>query len=239
MNRIRAGLLGMLTTVLLGVATQPALAQLSDSDTESLIWDLNIELLAIAIPITILVEAILIYTVWRFRDGNVEEAQPTKENRRLEITWTIATAIVLLFVGVGAYTVLAQSAVSAPDEPEVETMNVQVDGQKYFWQFHYPEQNISTNSNQGELVLPKGTTVRLNISSVDWLHAFHVPELALKADAFPGRSNYLQTTLNNEGEYQLYCAEYCGTGHSQMLGTVNVTSQETFEAWVEQKQSEE
>jgi cytochrome c oxidase subunit 2 len=239
MNRIRAALLGMLTTALLGVATQPALAQLSDSDTESLIWDLNLELLAIAIPITILVEAILIYTVWRYRESNVEEAKPTKENRRLEITWTIATAVVLLFVGVGAYTVLAQSAVSAPDEPEVETMNVQVDGERYFWKFYYPEQNVSANSNQGELVLPKDTTVRINVSSNDWLHAFHVPELALKADAFPGRSNYLQTTLNNEGKYQLYCAEYCGSGHSQMLGTVNVTDQETFEAWIDQKQSEE
>lgn len=239
MNRIRAGALGVLSTVLVTLLSSPAFAQTSDSTTEELIWGLNYELLAIAIPITILVEAILFYTVWRYRESNVEEAKPTKENRRLEITWTIATAIVLLFVGVGAYTVLANPAVSAPDDPEGQPMDVQVEGQQFLWYFTYPEHDVTVTSTGGELVLPKGQEIRLNISSRDVIHAFHVPELGLKSDAFPGRSNYLQTTLNTEGEYQLYCAEFCGSSHSQMLGTVNVTSQETFDTWIDQKAAEQ
>jgi len=65
-----------------------------------MIWDLNMNLLYIAVPITVLVEGILIYTVWKFR--NNEDPLPTMENRRLEITWTIATAIILLVVGIAS-----------------------------------------------------------------------------------------------------------------------------------------
>jgi cytochrome c oxidase subunit 2 len=239
MNRIRAGLVGLLSAVGLSLATGPVLAQTSDSSTEELIWGLNAELLAVAIPISILVEVILFYTVWRFRADRVEEAKPTKENRRLEITWTVATAIILLFVGVGAYVTLASPAVSAPEEPQGDEMEVQVEPQQFFWTFEYPEENVTVTSTNGELVVPKNETLRFNVTSRDVLHAFHVPGLGLKADAFPGSSNYVQTTVYNEGEYQLYCAEYCGTGHSQMMATVNVTDQETFDAWIEQQKEDE
>ncbi|MEF8881745.1 MAG: cytochrome c oxidase subunit II [Halapricum sp.] len=223
----RAGAVAVLSGALVTIATQPALAQsTASSSTEEAIWGLNYELLAVAIPITILVEAILFYTVWRFRSSNVEEAKSTKENRRLEITWTVATAIVLLFVGIGAYGVLAQDDVSGQGEADME---VQVFAQKYAWTFEYPEQNVSTGD---ELVLPVDRTVRLNITSEDWIHAFHVPELGLKSDAFPAQSNYLVTTPQEKGTYQLYCAEYCGSGHSVMLSQVNVTSQEKYDAWL-------
>lgn len=223
----RAGAVAVLSGALVTIATQPALAQsTASSSTEEAIWGLNYELLAVAIPITILVEAILFYTVWRFRSSNVEEAKSTKENRRLEITWTVATAIVLLFVGIGAYGVLAQDDVSGQGEADME---VQVFAQKYAWTFEYPDQNVSTGD---ELVLPVDRTVRLNITSEDWIHAFHVPELGLKSDAFPAQSNYLVTTPQEKGTYQLYCAEYCGSGHSVMLSQVNVTSQEKYDTWL-------
>jgi cytochrome c oxidase subunit 2 len=239
MNRRRAGLVGLLSAVALSLSSSPALAQTSDSTTEELIWGLNFELLAVAIPITILVEAILFYTVWRFRASNVEEAEPTKENRRLEITWTVATAIILLFVGVGATVTLANPAISAPEEPTGDEMEVQVEPQQFFWTFEYPEQNVTVTSTQGELVIPANETVRFNVTSRDVLHAFHVPDLGLKADAFPGSSNFVQTNVTNQGTYQLYCAEYCGSGHSQMLAAVNVTDQETFEAYIESQQDDE
>jgi len=72
----------------------------------------------------------------------------------------------------------------------------------------------------------------LNITSKDWLHAFHVPSMGLKSDAFPGQSNYILTKATDTGEHQLYCAEYCGAGHSQMLGTVEVRSQDEFRTWM-------
>lgn len=232
MTRNRAGVAAVLSGLLV-VASQPALAQsTASSSTEEAIWGLNFELLAVAIPITILVEAILFYTVWRFRSSNVEEAKPTKENRRLEITWTIATAIVLLFVGIGAYGVLAQDDVSGQGEADME---VQVFAERYAWSFEYPDQNVSSND---QLVIPVNQTVKLNITSKDWLHAFHVPELGLKSDAFPEQSNYLVTTPQQTGTYQLYCAEYCGAGHSVMMSEVNVTTQEKYESWLASQQDD-
>jgi len=239
MNAKRAGLMALSSLVLLALAADPVLAQsTADSTTEQAIWELNNQLLYVAVPITILVEGILVYTVWKFR--NNEDPLPTQENRRLEITWTVATAVILLFVGVASYQVLAQPYVSAgtPDltsdaTDEEERLEVQVTAQRYGWIYEYPEQNITTTD---ALVLPVDRDVRLNVTSRDWLHALHVPGLGLKQDAFPGQSNYLLTQPTETGEYQLYCAEYCGVGHSQMLSTVDVRSQSGFESWVAENQ---
>ncbi|PSQ30976.1 cytochrome c oxidase subunit II [Halobacteriales archaeon QS_9_67_15] len=231
----RVALLALFAAALAAMAIEPAAAQSADTTTERLIWDLNNQLLYIAVPITVLVEAILFYTVWKYR--NNESPLPTKENRRLEITWTVATAVILLFVGVASYQVLAEPYVTATSADsgvdtvaeDEEVMEVQVTAQKYNWQFYYPEQDV-TSANT--LVIPEEQPVRLNITSKDWLHAFHVPSMGLKSDAFPGQSNYILTKATDTGEHQLYCAEYCGAGHSQMLGTVEVRSQDEFRTWM-------
>ena len=105
MKRTRLGLFGLLVVALLSVAVEPVAAQ---SINERMITNLNQSLLYVAIPITVLVEAILIYTVVKYR--NNDDPQPTRENRRLEITWTITTAIILLFVGLASFVVLANDA---------------------------------------------------------------------------------------------------------------------------------
>ena len=205
------------------------LCQRTISGSEALINGLNGKLLYVAIPITILVEGILIYTVVKFR--NNDEPSPTRENRRLEITWTIATAIILLFVGVASYGVLAQDHVTDTG-PSEDALEVDVIAEKYSWTFHYPEANVTTMET---LVLPVDQEVRLNVTSTDWIHSFHVPEMGLKQDAFPGGSNHLTTEPTETGSYQLYCAEFCGVGHSNMLGTVDVQSQEDFQDWLDEQ----
>jgi cytochrome c oxidase subunit 2 len=236
MNYRRVGLLAILAVVLAGLAVQPVAAQSTDdSTTEEEIWDLNSQLLYVAVPITVLVEGILVYTVWKFRKS--ESPLPTRENRRLEITWTIATAIILLFVGVASYQVVANPYVTAETAGGVqevedggEPVEVQVIAQKYSWTFEYPNQNVTTT---GTMVIPENRNVQLNITSTDWLHAFHVPGLGLKQDAFPGQSNYIITKAQNTGTYQLYCAEYCGVGHSDMLGKVDVRTQDDYQSWLD------
>ena len=238
MSRIRQVLLGLGVAALgVSVVASPVAAAGYDSTTEALIQSLNLKLLYIAVPITILVEGILIYTVWRFR--NNDDPKPTQENRRLEITWTVATALILLFVGVASYQVLAQPAVTAtPQVTENEQANateVTVVGQQFLWTFKYPEENVTS---RGTLVLPANRTVYLNITSRDVIHAVHIPELGLKQDAVPGQYNLLRTTPTSQGTYQLYCAEYCGVGHSQMTATVKVVSYDEYQQWLnEQKQS--
>ena len=235
MTETRTGLVAALTLSGLATLVHPVVAQSGASTTDGLIWGLNVELLAVAIPITLLVEGILVYTVWRYRAGNVDEPKPTRENRRLEITWTVATAVVLLFVGVASYGVLADEHVTSPGVAAAEdddALEVDVVAQKYSWTFEYPEQNVTTG---GTMVLPVDREVRLNVTSKDWLHSFHVPGLGLKQDAFPGQANYLTTEATETGEHQLYCAEYCGAGHSSMLGTVEIVSQEDFQDWLDEQ----
>jgi len=241
MNTTRVGLTALLGTALLVLVADPVVAQATaESTTESAIWNLNSWLLYLAVPIAVLVEGILIYTVWKYRRN--ENPLPTRENRRLEIVWTIATAIVLVAVGVGSYTVMANPYVtnSQADVPaEEEPLEVQVVAQKYSWTFEYPTETVAavtgestTVTNGGTLVLPTDRPVELNVTSRDWLHSFHVPALALKQDAFPGRSQPITTVVEESGTYQLYCAEYCGVGHSGMLGTVDARSQADFRAWL-------
>lgn len=217
----------------------PVAASQYQSVTERLIRDLNSMLLAAALPITLLVEGILVYTVWKFRKA--DEAKPTKENRRLEITWTVATAVVLLFVGVAAYGVMGQTAVTATQADAQEAMaqedTVVVDaiGVQWYWKFHYPEANTTVDTtppNEQPMVVPEDTTLVIRTKSEDVIHAFHAPEIGLKADAVPGQTNYIITEITEKGTYQLYCAEFCGQGHSQMLAKIVVVEEETYRKWV-------
>ncbi|WP_137283231.1 cytochrome c oxidase subunit II [Halorussus salinisoli] len=232
MSSKRTAFATLLGIAALALFADPALAY--ESTTEELIQSLNTQLLYMAIPITVLVEGILIYTVWKYRKN--DDPQPTKENRRLEISWTIATALVLLVVGYASYGVMANEYVSNAQgelEPSEDAVEVEVVGQKYLWNYNYQGENVSST---GTLVLPKGQNVYLNITSTDWLHAFHVPELGLKQDAIPGSHNTIKTKLTEEGTYQLYCAEYCGVGHSKMLGEVEVVSQQEYQDWLDEQQ---
>ena len=238
MKRKRIAAVALFGVALLAMAAEPVAAQ--ESTTDRLISNLNQELLFVAVPITLLVEGILIYTVVRFT--NNDEPKPTRENRRLEITWTIATAVILLFVGVGAYNVMGAQDVITTDqaEPQPEDTEINVTAQKYYWTFEYEGENVTVNSNQGQLVIPANEKVYFEIGTADWLHAFHVPDLGLKQDAVPGQQNVIRTEATNPGNtYQGYCAEYCGQGHSRMLFEVQVVTQEEFEQWLEEQRSED
>jgi cytochrome c oxidase subunit 2 len=242
MKRTRYALALPLAAVALAVLAAPAAAQ-GASTSARLINDLNGRLLIVAIPITILVEGILIYTVLKFR--NADEASPTKENRRLEITWTVATAIILLFVGVASYGVLADPAVtltqeeadSIPDDAVV----VNTHAYQWNWNMTYPEEGIRnlqgsdtglTESSGPVIVVPEGREVYFRVTAEEVLHAVHVPELGLKQDAIPGQTNTIKTTPTEVGEYQGYCAEYCGVGHSQMYFKVVVVPEDTYEQFL-------
>jgi len=240
MKRSRLVLASLLSVVALSLAADPVVAQPSES--AELIYGLNEKLLFVAIPITLLVEGILIYTVYRFKDA--DEAKPTKENRRLEITWTIATAIVLLFVGIASYGVLASDNIAFEQDeqeiaPEEDDVVVHMDAFQWGWQASYPEEDVQIASTAPTVVIPAEQEVYFNITSSDVLHAFHVPELGLKQDAMPGQSNVIKTVALEEGTYQGYCAEFCGVAHSQMYFEIQVVSQEEYQQFLDEQQSGE
>lgn len=217
---------------LLWVGSAPVAAQ---SVNRNLIDTLNTQLLYVAFPLTVFVEVILIYAVFRFR--NNENPRPTLDAPPLEITWTIATAIILVFVGVSAYVVLSSSFVSPETAPANETNDETIRGLGYqwAWQFTYPEANLTT---QGELVMPANRDVRLRITSADVLHSLFIPEFGVKKDAFPGQYTVIRTRVHETGAYRAYCTELCGVGHSLMRANVTVVNQSTYREWLRNHEDE-
>jgi cytochrome c oxidase subunit 2 len=239
MKRSRLVLTSLLSVATLSLAATPVAAQ--SSVTAELINGLNEQLLLVAIPITVLVEGILIYTVYRFKDA--DEARPTQENRRLEITWTVATAVILLFVGVASYGVLANENVTFESDsqevaPEGDDVVVHMEAFQWGWRASYPQSGVDLSSTAPTVVIPQGQDVYFNITSSDVLHAFHVPELGLKQDAMPGQSNVIKTVALEQGTYQGYCAEFCGVAHSQMYFEIQVVSQSEYERFVQEQSGE-
>ena len=231
------------------LAVEPAAAQTSIHD--ELITDLNLTLLYAAIPITILVEAVLIYAVIKFR--NNDDPKPTEENRRLEITWTIATAVILLFVGVASYQVLAVEEIGnpvageerleptvsedlegavGPYEREDDAVEIEVEAFRYGWQVSYADGEVSTFD---EIRIPTDRPVYLHIYATDWLHMLHVPEVGLKQEAGVGEYNTVKTEAYEPGNHQFYCTQYCGVGHSQMNGEFVVMDDDEFDGWIDEQ----
>ncbi|GAB7093654.1 cytochrome c oxidase subunit II [Halolamina litorea] len=219
----------LVTLVVLVVAVDPALA--GPTTTADLINELRYKLLIIAIPVTIVAEAALYYAIKTFR--NNDTPKPTLENRRLELTWTLGTAAILLFVGFASYGVMAQPSVVYPADKadaDGDDVVVDVDAYQWGWEFNYPRhENVSTDT---KVVLPVDTRVFFSISSRDVVHSFSVPEMGLKQDAFPGEENVIMTQTTEQGTYQGYCTEFCGVSHAKMTFTVEVMGQQEYQNWL-------
>ncbi|ADQ67755.1 cytochrome c oxidase subunit II [Halogeometricum borinquense DSM 11551] len=233
MRKTRLALVSVFSVLILALFADPVAAQASAS--AELINDLNSRLLYVAFPITLLVEFILLYAVVKFR--NNDNPLPTKENRRLEITWTVATAIILLFVGVASYGVLADDNVTHQPEEELQGDPVVVHAEAYQWgwEMSYPEDGNFTTGT--EIVVPKDRPVVFEVTSRDVIHGFHVPKMGMKTDAMPGQINTVKTVPYEEDTYQGYCTEYCGVAHSQMYFSVEVVSQEEYQTWLSEQQN--
>ena len=237
MNAKRLALASLLSAAVLALFADPVAAQSTSAD---LINELNIKLLYIALPITLLVEIILVYAVLRFKDN--DDPKPTKENRRLEITWTVATAFILLFVGIASYGVMADPAVTfgAGGEevaPEDDDVLVQAEAYQWGWTMTYPDHNITApaGENGPVITVPEGQDLYIGVTSVDVIHGFHVPQLGLKMDALPNQVQYIKTTPQETGTFQGYCSEYCGLAHSQMYFSIEVVDQDTYDQWLDEQ----
>jgi len=145
-------------------------------------------------------------------------------NLKLELAWTIIPLILMMVVFAWGYKDFLH--MSVPPEDAIE---IRVQGQKWFWSFEYSETGIKTI---GEIVVPVGRAVKLIMSSTDVLHSFFVPNFRVKRDVLPNRYTQIWFEATQEGIYQVFCAEYCGDQHSNMLATVTVLSENDYETWL-------
>jgi len=110
-------------------------------------------------------------------------------------------------------------------------MVVRVTAGQWFWKFQYQDSGITSTT----LFLPVGRQVDLQMTSLDVIHSFWVPEFRVKQDIVPGQTNELRITPIEIGAYRVRCAELCGTRHAYMEAPVYVVSQQDFDAWVGQQ----
>lgn len=147
-------------------------------------------------------------------------------NNALEITWTvIPTLIVIWIFARGVYGYMDMMT------PPTETIDINVTARKWDWSFQYPNGAISDT-----LHIPVDKAIKLRMRSEDVLHAFYVPAFRAKSDVVPGRVTTMWFQPIKEGVYDLFCAEYCGDQHSEMIKQqgVFVTSMEEYEAWLKE-----
>ncbi len=179
---------------------------------------------SIAIFFFLLITAVLFYFIWKYRARPGHTAQPSPtHNQRLEITWTVIPILIVIWIfweGFAGYLDL--------QTPPENAYEVQVLGQKWKWLFTYPNGVVDDN-----LHVPPGESVRLVLTSQDVIHSLYLPEFRIKRDAVPGRYEKEWFDSGEPGEYQIFCAEYCGTSHSGMLAKVVVHgTRAEFDQWL-------
>jgi cytochrome c oxidase subunit 2 len=181
--------------------------------------------LGLATAVFVIVQGFLLYSIIRFgrEPGDETDAVPIRGNTRLEIFWTAVPAIVILFVGLLSYRVLADI-----ERPNADQLTVEVTAQQYAWQYYYPEQDITTN----ELHIPQNRQVHLKLRSKDVIHSFWVPAFRIKKDVMPDRLTETYITGSELGTYPVVCTELCGAGHAVMRSQVVVESDANFQSWL-------
>ena len=141
----------------------------------------------------------------------------------LEVTWSI----VPLFIVMGIFVWSTQIYLSI-SRPPAETLNVYAVGKQWMWKF----QHLDGQREINELHVPIGRNVKIIMTSEDVLHDLYFPSFRVKADVIPGRYTHVWFNATKAGTYPLYCAEYCGTRHSGMIGKVVVMEEEDYQAWL-------
>lgn len=172
----------------------------------------------------VVIVALMVLFVIRYRRraGRGPEATAT-HNTKLELLWSIGPAILLVFM----FFMGARVYMDLRTPPE-DAYEINVTGQKWSWSFAYPNGHVDS-----ELHVPQNQAVRLVLTSEDVIHSFFVPAFRVKMDAVPGRYTKAWFTATETGTFQVFCAEYCGTKHSDMLSAVVVHPPGEFERWLE------
>jgi len=178
-----------------------------------------------AAGVFIVVELMLVVAIVRFRHREGRPApKPTHGHTLMEIAWTLAPAVILVFVAVPTVRTIFATAGEAP----ADALNVDVIGHQWWWEFRYRELGLVTAN---ELHVPLGRTVQLSITSADVIHAFWAPPLGGKRDAIPGHVTRIAFRPDQVGDYSGQCAEFCGASHANMRLRVVVDSDSRFGRW--------
>jgi cytochrome c oxidase subunit 2 len=184
-----------------------------------------------AVIVFAVVETLLLVALARFRARvGGPEPKPVHGHTALEIGWTLAPALILVFIAVPTMRTIFSTAGSAPEG----ALRVEVIGHQWWWEYRYPTLGISTYN---ELHIPVKTAVQLEMTSADVIHSFWVPRLAGKRDLIQGRTNRIAFRADSTGEFWGQCAEFCGASHANMRLRVIVQPDSGFQRWVDRQRA--
>ena len=184
-----------------------------------------------AVLVFVVVESLLLFILLRYwQRAGAATPKPTHGHTVLEIAWTIAPALILVFIAVPTMrTIFTTQAPPAPN-----ALRIAVIGHQWWWEYRYPDLGIVTAN---ELHVPVGRPVVLEITTADVIHSFWAPALGGKRDLIPGHVNRITFTAESIGTISGQCAEFCGASHANMRLRVMVDADSTFRAWVAAQQA--
>ncbi|PYR62784.1 MAG: cytochrome c oxidase subunit II [Acidobacteria bacterium] len=181
-------------------------------------------LLAVAVFFSLLIAGLIVFYAVKYRrrsPGSVGAS--IHGGMLLEIAWSVIPLLITMVIFVwGASVFFAMS------HPPDETLNIYVVGKQWMWKF----QHLDGQREINELHVPVGRAVKLIMTSEDVIHDVFVPAFRIKADVLPGRYTHIWFQATKPGRYHLFCAEYCGTRHSGMIGEVVVMEPSEYQIWL-------
>jgi len=208
-------------------------------------WFNDTILLPVIVAISMLVMALLLWVIVRFRRAANATPSRTAHNTVLEVAWTLIPVIILVAIAIPSIRLLAHQY-----SPPHADLTVKVTGNQWFWEYEYPDNGIHLVSNMlseeqdrarheprqlgvdNRLVVPAGAVVKVIVTSNDVIHSWGVPAFWVKIDAVPGRLNETWFKVDRPGVYYGVCYELCGARHGFMPIAVEVLPREQFAQWV-------
>ncbi len=173
----------------------------------------------------VLIVVVMLVLIWKYRrkEGEPEKTSDFIHSTFMEVLW--AGIPFVIFMVLFVWSILVYKDMNMVGKNPLE---VHVTGYKWAWAFEYKNGKKSSN-----LYVPVNRPIKLAMTSTDVIHSFFIPAMRIKQDTVPGTYTQLNFVPEKEGVYQVFCTEFCGTGHSQMLTKLYVVSQEEFDTWLE------
>jgi len=190
----------------------------------SRIDSLYFTLVGLSIFFAITIAVFVVFFGVRYRKSTqVDRSNVLHESMALEFGWSFIPF--LLAMGIFGWSAMIYFDINTPPKDALE---IYVIGKQWMWQIQHPVGKSEIN----ELHVPVNQNIKLIMTSQDVIHSFYVPAFRLKQDVLPGRYTTLWFEATQTGEYHLFCAEYCGTDHSQMIGKVVVMEPQEYQKWL-------
>ena len=180
----------------------------------------------ISLVLLIGITATMIFFVVRYRRSrNPEPTSQASGSPLLEVVWTVLPTVLVIGMFYYGWT----SYLSLRTVPK-NAMQVKAEARMWSWDFIY-----ENGRHSGKLYVPVGQPVQVNLESEDVVHGFYVPAFRIKRDVVPGMKNHVWFVATAPGSYDLFCSQYCGTGHSAMITTIEAVPPDKFAAWLSEK----